>query len=722
MKKLFTRKKLLLLSQMAHVVGVPKREPCQQCGNPVFFAERLQIGRFLYHRTCLKCARCGSQLSPGSFYETEQDGVFCCETCPDEEPKIQHDIKNDDQKSPSQSQSSLSSETPLGANRQSFSEKLAMFETDGRGLLQKSMSDEEKSKSLKRWNELNGLYGKKLMPEATSPMAIEEIESENGSVKSASAMEIGERSNEIDSESVPDESDDDEDSMVLSTLPKTRPPSLDESKPKLPPIPSKVNVLNKLKMQSSPMKPPRQLFDTNSLGDEHRSHQFNPSTMVENDQSSQIETIKNIESTLPSLNINIVTTNGENPTEKEKEENILSIQNDTTLNGLSFDVLNSSIDVTKEITNDARTDDVNHILNCIDSTKTSASDDTHEVPLSTNGKCQQIEPDEPKVDSDIIGCSENKLSIDAKANISNGDERESVDKLDNDASVIDDVRIRSNSTGNNQNNNNNQMVRSRLSQFETILQSESTRQASYHKYNNNSPRLKLNSSIENTIEIGAKPHSVREHEHEHEHDHDVSQTNEICEEIKANVINEQIEKNATMIYTKSNENDSLSAIDKNNVNSELSNDKPTPLKRNTKNMCQIDNDSSLPPTPVKRRNRVNATENVHSIEEPSKEIDQINEAIGSLSIEKDPNATTKQYPDNLNPFGSDDEDEAKLDEKPEIEYEAKRKDSLNPFDSSDDEVELLKKTSTQKKISHNFRYERPSPGHIFFSLPINVNS
>lgn len=699
---------MLLLSQMAHIVGVPKREPCQQCGNPVFFAERLPIGRFLYHRTCLKCARCGSQLSPGSFYETEHDGVFCCETCPDEEPKIQLDIQNADQKSPSQSQSSFSSETPLGANRQSFSEKLAMFETDGRGLLQKSMSDEEKSKSLKRWSELNELYGKNSMPKATSSMAIEERESENDSVKSASALEIGERSNEIDSKSALSKSDDDEVLMVPPNLPKTQLPSLDESKPKFPPIPSKINVLNKLKMHSSPMKPPRQLFDTNPSGDEHQSHQMNPSTMVENDQSLQIETLKSIECTLPSLNTNIVTPNGEHPIEKVNDEKILSIQNDITSNVLSFDALNSSIDVTKEITNDTRTEDVNHTLNCIDSTKTAALDDTDEVPISSNGKCQQEEPDEPKVDG-YIDCNENKLSIDTKTNISNGNENQSVNKPDNDASVIDDVRIRSNSTGNNQNNSNNQMVRSRLSQFEAILQSESTRQMSSHKYNsNNSPKFKRNSSIADTIESGTKSHL----EHEHE----------ICEEIKANVINEQIEKNASMIDTESNENDSLSAIDNNNVNLELFNDKPTPLKRNTQNVCQINNDSSLPPTPVKRRNRANATENVNSIEVPSKEIDQVNQAIGSLSIEKDPKAATTEYPYDLNPFGSDDEDETKIDEMPEIEHSAKRKDSLNPFDSSDDEVELLKKTSTQKKKSHNFRYKRPTSGHVFFSLTINVNS
>lgn len=69
-------------------VGVPKREPCRKCGNPVFFAERISFEQKLYHRSCLKCARCSAQLTLGSFYETETDGEYCCETCPDEEIQL----------------------------------------------------------------------------------------------------------------------------------------------------------------------------------------------------------------------------------------------------------------------------------------------------------------------------------------------------------------------------------------------------------------------------------------------------------------------------------------------------------------------------------------------------------------------------------------------------------------------------------------------------------
>lgn len=53
----------------------------------MFIAERLNVGKLLYHRTCFRCARCKSQLSLANYYETE-NGEFCCEICPDEERAI----------------------------------------------------------------------------------------------------------------------------------------------------------------------------------------------------------------------------------------------------------------------------------------------------------------------------------------------------------------------------------------------------------------------------------------------------------------------------------------------------------------------------------------------------------------------------------------------------------------------------------------------------------
>lgn len=112
-----------------------KREPCHKCDQPVFLAERFCVGAALYHRACLKCARCGSQLKAGSFYETEVDGEFCCETCPDEEPMMRK-----------------REESQIGTQEQRFSvaDKVALFQRVDLELTKKSLSDEEKRASLQR--------------------------------------------------------------------------------------------------------------------------------------------------------------------------------------------------------------------------------------------------------------------------------------------------------------------------------------------------------------------------------------------------------------------------------------------------------------------------------------------------------------------------------------------------------------------------------------------
>ncbi|KAL7028192.1 hypothetical protein ACKWTF_005747 [Chironomus riparius] len=118
-------------AKMAHVV--PRRDPCIKCNNPVFFAERLVIEEHLYHRTCFRCARCDSVLTLGNFYQTEKDNEFCCETCPDEELKSKRSSK------------------VVESNRLSIAQRIALFEkSESSSVLKKSLSDEEKSKSLSR--------------------------------------------------------------------------------------------------------------------------------------------------------------------------------------------------------------------------------------------------------------------------------------------------------------------------------------------------------------------------------------------------------------------------------------------------------------------------------------------------------------------------------------------------------------------------------------------
>lgn len=153
---------------MANVV--PKREPCVKCNNPVFFAERLLINESLYHRSCFRCARCESVLTYGNFYETEKDHEYCCETCPDEEKSA----KVDD------------------SNRLSIAQKISLFERESSSVLKKSLSDEEKSKSLSRQGPVNSAALNSFLTTQITPQqqeASDEDEKTVGSLSSDSESE-----------------------------------------------------------------------------------------------------------------------------------------------------------------------------------------------------------------------------------------------------------------------------------------------------------------------------------------------------------------------------------------------------------------------------------------------------------------------------------------------------------------------------------------------------
>ncbi|KAG4074277.1 hypothetical protein HA402_008686 [Bradysia odoriphaga] len=184
--------------------SVLKREPCQKCNLPVFLAERLVLGKKLFHRTCLKCARCQSQLTPGSFYETEVDGEFCCETCPDEEKEfaLKERLKGD--------------VTVNDDGNKSFTEKLAIFQTDGKGLLQKSLSDEEKSKSLKRLTEFYSNQDQTYKTNKALSSFINNQVDTDPSITSTSSIKSDDSSSS---------SDDESDNEDPPDLPTTKPPT-----------------------------------------------------------------------------------------------------------------------------------------------------------------------------------------------------------------------------------------------------------------------------------------------------------------------------------------------------------------------------------------------------------------------------------------------------------------------------------------------------------------
>uniref|UniRef100_A0A336KCS2 CSON003170 protein n=1 Tax=Culicoides sonorensis TaxID=179676 RepID=A0A336KCS2_CULSO len=144
-----------------------KREPCHKCDQPVFLAERFCVGAALYHRQCLKCARCGSQLKAGNFYETEIDGEFCCETCPDEEAIMRRRDETHEENSDEQNK------------RFSVADKVALFQRVDLELTKKSVSDEEKRASLQRLASLT-LVSQDHANESSSEESETENEEEEG--------------------------------------------------------------------------------------------------------------------------------------------------------------------------------------------------------------------------------------------------------------------------------------------------------------------------------------------------------------------------------------------------------------------------------------------------------------------------------------------------------------------------------------------------------------
>ncbi|XP_044754118.1 MICAL-like protein 1 isoform X2 [Coccinella septempunctata] len=82
----------------AHIASGARREPCAKCGLPVFIAERLNVGKTLYHRTCFRCADCDAQLNLDNTYDSE-DGQYRCKVCPDKETDVISRSLSDEEKS-----------------------------------------------------------------------------------------------------------------------------------------------------------------------------------------------------------------------------------------------------------------------------------------------------------------------------------------------------------------------------------------------------------------------------------------------------------------------------------------------------------------------------------------------------------------------------------------------------------------------------------------------
>lgn len=704
--------------QMAHIVGVPKREPCKHCGLPVFFAERLNINGSLYHRKCLRCARCDSQLTPGSFYETEVDDVFCCDVCPDEEKKIPLDNNNVEHLSVLSTQAG-------DEQRQSFSEKLAMFQsTNGKGLLQKSLSDEEKSKSLKRLTEL---YSKNCAHD-TNDIRQHTSESKD------SQIDDGKNDDEItdDTDVITFDNINEDNDNEPPSLPKTLPPSFDPAntvevaKPKLPPIPSKANVLNKLyginkmeKMHHGNVKSDASTSNPNI----QKQTNLEKSTNA-NEQSLQITCDASEEKHMD-------TPNAPKTVPQIDDEKVKSIESNlNTNNSLPLDALNSFTNVTKENTefievsqqndnvhqekrdfnsidnnddgdngdyNDNKNNSIEQSTNIKSVSRLESLTDESNHPIEITNSEQKIEQ-EPEKKEELLSIGRNDCNENKPIDVN-------VDKYDtNKLETITDLRVRSSSISDN---DSQKMVRSRLSQFEALVQSSSELKQTPH----HSPRLNRNS-------IAAENVRRQCNERKKSIDDKINVTNATEATPQMNV---ELEPSTRLSLNADDENNvtsnaSISADSDKILNTLETNDfdlkKPVPRQRAALNVHLDEDAASHPPTPSKRKQKAVASSekladkcetnesnsNSANIDDP-KELPQSSMSIENHELKND----EMKYPNGLNPFGSDDEQDANDEQNDSLKPIQKRRESLNPFDSEDDEIELLKESRTDKNVPINHR-------------------
>ncbi|KAM7349860.1 MICAL-like protein isoform 2-T3 [Cochliomyia hominivorax] len=584
-------------SKMAHVVGVPKREPCRKCQLPVFLAERLVVGKSVYHRTCLKCARCGYQLTPGSFYETEVDEQYCCETCPDEEiSKESHeqlqnknieaahhvDVELRNQVKDEQLTSVLSSINV----RSSIRDRLAFFENQGQEnisdakLFPRSLSDEEKSQSVYRMENSTCNIMATYKPNTAlsnflnKTVDYEEDQSEHSSFIQNSNMETSDSENDLINISLPPE------------LPKSLPP-LDFSMEKKSQEQRKFSASAQLILETkSNLTESYISTKTNNANEENT---IMSEALIE---SSELQTL--------TININDKANNNNINNKKCKIENTVQDSNKLE-NKLLFNEINDNDYITKEKSTEQitmeKTNDESHIK-----TITGILEISTKLNLNNEmeSKCM---PDGQSKDHNIVELRTNPQQ----------------EEYRNIPQQLEDTEITARLS----------VVRDRLQEFKEIPNSE-------------------------------------------------KQNNYIDDEIHKLINNDEC-LNTLLLESSKNE-----TIDNNQKGDDIV---PLKIKNIDNGNLAIKEDYLETNTSQKNINEIRAT------------------------LDNGRKINPEQYPEDLNPFKSDDEDPNGLDNNKE-NFELRltnKKNNLNPFDSSDDEVELEKIQNLKKSMFSTPKVPPPRP-------------
>ncbi|KAF8777419.1 MICAL-like protein 1 isoform X2 [Argiope bruennichi] len=103
-----------------------KHEVCHVCKHRVFILERLIVDNKLYHRDCFRCSKCNALLNPGAYVESDTDGLYECAVCLPEENSDSMDTQDasyDSSEDKNGSLSNVSSKQPSPILRRDVSTK-----------------------------------------------------------------------------------------------------------------------------------------------------------------------------------------------------------------------------------------------------------------------------------------------------------------------------------------------------------------------------------------------------------------------------------------------------------------------------------------------------------------------------------------------------------------------------------------------------------------------
>ncbi|XP_058978109.1 MICAL-like protein 1 isoform X3 [Musca domestica] len=751
--------------KMAHVVGVPRRDPCRKCQLPVFLAERLLVGKKVYHRTCLKCARCGSQLTPGSFYETEVDEQYVCETCPDEEittgggdfvtanssaaENVSTTATAEAETSPVQmrrdhhlegeSGFATASSSSTRTVRSSIRDRLAFFEKQQQHsdpldrdckLLQKSLSDEEKSKSLQRMEKPSGMTpstsGGYKMNSALSNFLNDTVDYEPDNETETDPDRDEDESESLSSsiqnskmETSDSEETDDLTSVSLPPeLPKSLPPPfmVAEQQPQQQEEKNKEET-NKRYTASAQLilGSDATTSTTRELHADQEENIIRTSTPIQATTELEIS-VTSTKKTTDKTNNNDVEQKPSSPKDPETimapklADTKKTIQQIELENNLACKETNDNDCVTKDkATVDASIvamETTTEAAQQFESTTEPATVTTEKIPIEVTSSSISPKSRESSVEKELE-TSENHENVELRTKSPTEDSMESSIPM-----TVEDKETTQRLS----------VVRARLQQFEVITNNEkdnestkiattTTTNTKEHPEEKQLNKTQTVTSTSPTLENESQSRSEQEIEiviptpapREETLKMDTETVAEVSEKVQASSQEEQKElltEKEEEILTKKEDEVPLKMETKDN---EILEDKIKSIEEQEEQQPteekQGDNSTQLKETPKEEEHPT----------VPSKDSSTPHQTPSKIPLE--------EYPEDLNPFKSDDEDDNEHQageenkENVELRKPSTQKVNLNPFDSSDDEIELEKSQNTSTSTP-KIPPPRPPPPRI----------